>query len=68
MARNTIQELAEEEGVTYESMLETQMKIVPTGRFSEPEEIATLVEFLFSNSQKSITGQAIDINGGAWMG
>jgi 3-oxoacyl-[acyl-carrier protein] reductase len=49
-------------------MLERQKKFVPTGRFIEPEEIAALVQFLFSNAQISITGQAIDINGGAWMG
>ena len=68
MARNRIQEMSEEEGGTYESMLEAQKQYVPTGKFSEPEEIAALVEFLFSNAQTSITGQAIDINGGAWMG
>ena len=49
-------------------MLEKQKNIVPTGRFIEAEEIAALVQFLFSNIQISITGQAIDINGGAWMG
>lgn len=67
MARKRIQEMAEEEGGTYESMLEAQKQYVPTGKFSEPEEIAALVQFLFSNAQTSMTGQAIDINGGAWM-
>ena len=67
MARKRIQDMAEEEGATYESMLEAQKQYVPTGKFSEPEEIAALVEFLFSNAQTSMTGQAIDINGGAWM-
>jgi len=32
---------------------------------SEPEEIADLVAYLLS--QRSITGQAIDINGGSVM-
>ena len=68
MARKRIQDMAEEEGGTYESMLEAQKQYVPTGKFSEPEEIAALVQFLFSNAQTSMTGQAIDINGGAWMG
>jgi NAD(P)-dependent dehydrogenase (short-subunit alcohol dehydrogenase family) len=68
MARDRIKEMATEEGVSYESMLETQKNIVPTGRIIEPEEIAALIQFLFSNVQLSITGQAIDINGGAWMG
>jgi 3-oxoacyl-[acyl-carrier protein] reductase len=49
-------------------MHKQQCDILPSGRMSEPEEIAALVQFLFSDAQKSITGQAIDINGGSWMG
>jgi NAD(P)-dependent dehydrogenase (short-subunit alcohol dehydrogenase family) len=49
-------------------MLQDQKNLVPTGQFSSPGEIAELVAFLFSGVQRSITGQAIDINGGSWMG
>lgn len=68
MARSSIQAMADEAGVGFNEMLQEQKDIVPTGRFSSPEEIAELVAFLFSGAQRSITGQAIDINGGSWMG
>ncbi|PCJ82665.1 MAG: short-chain dehydrogenase [Bacteroidetes bacterium] len=68
MATIRIKEMANEANVSYEDMLTVQESYVTTGKFSEPEEIGALVKFLFSNSQVSITGQAIDINGGAWMG
>jgi NAD(P)-dependent dehydrogenase (short-subunit alcohol dehydrogenase family) len=68
MAQNSIQAMAYHEGVSYEAMHKQQCAILPTGRMSQPEEVAALVQFLFSDAQKSITGQAIDINGGSWMG
>ena len=68
MARSSIQAMADGAGVDYSVMLQDQKDLVPTGQFSAPEEIAELVAFLFSGVQRSITGQAIDINGGSWMG
>ena len=68
MAKSTIQMMADYEGISYDEMHKQQCDILPSGRMSEPEEIAALVQFLFSDAQKSITGQAIDINGGSWMG
>lgn len=68
MARSSIQAMADSSGVDYKIMLQKQKDIVPTGRLSSPDEISELVAFLFSGVQRSITGQAIDINGGSWMG
>jgi NAD(P)-dependent dehydrogenase (short-subunit alcohol dehydrogenase family) len=68
MAKRRILEMANSAKVPFDEMLAEQKSYIPTGKFSEPEEIAALVQFLFSNSQTSITGQAIDINGGSWMG
>ena len=68
MARSSIQAMADGAGVDYNVMLKNQKDLVPTGHFSSPDEIAELVAFLFSGAQCSITGQAIDINGGSWMG
>ena len=68
MARSSIQAMADAEGLTFDQMHETQCALLPTGRMSQPIEIASLVEFLFSNAQQSITGQTIDINNGSWMG
>jgi NAD(P)-dependent dehydrogenase (short-subunit alcohol dehydrogenase family) len=68
MARESIQAMADDVMVDYDVMLKEQSNYLPTGRFSHPNEIAELVAFLFSGVQQSITGQAIDINGGSWMG
>jgi 3-oxoacyl-[acyl-carrier protein] reductase len=44
------------------------MQQVPLGRMSEPEDIAGVVAWLMSPDARGVTGQGIDINGGAWMG
>lgn len=44
------------------------MSYVPMGRMSEPAEIAGTVAWLLSEEARLVTGQAIDHNGGAWMG
>jgi 3-oxoacyl-[acyl-carrier protein] reductase len=41
---------------------------VPLARISEPEEIASLVGYLLSPAAIGFTGQAFDLNNGAWMG
>ena len=41
-------------------------KMIPTGRFGKPEEVAALVAFLASDEAAYITGQAISINGGLY--
>ena len=43
------------------------MRDVPLGRMAQPDEIAATVAWLFSDDARSITGQAIDQNGGAFM-
>lgn len=67
MAQAGIQNLADRQNITYEEAYTQQMGYVPTGKMSEPEEVARLVRFLLSNQQTSITGQALDINNGAFM-
>ena len=39
-------------------------KMIPAGRFGQPEEVAALVSFLCSNEAAYITGQVIHIAGG----
>ena len=41
-------------------------KLVPVGRFGEPEEVAELVAFLVSDMAGYITGEVISINGGIY--
>jgi meso-butanediol dehydrogenase / (S,S)-butanediol dehydrogenase / diacetyl reductase len=40
----------------------------PLGRLETPEDVAGVVLFLASSAGDFITGAAIDVNGGAWMG
>ncbi|MAO46396.1 MAG: short-chain dehydrogenase [Crocinitomicaceae bacterium] len=68
MAKESIQSQADILDMSYEDMLKEVCSVLPTGRMSKPNEIAALVEFLFSNAQRSIVGTTIDINNGSWMG
>ncbi|TAJ23567.1 MAG: SDR family oxidoreductase [Planctomycetota bacterium] len=43
------------------------MQAVPLGRMSQPEDVAGLVAWLLSKDARGVTGQAIDMNGGAFM-
>jgi NAD(P)-dependent dehydrogenase (short-subunit alcohol dehydrogenase family) len=67
MAKAGIKRLADRGGESYETEFERQLSYVPLGRISQPEEIAAMVAFLFSNQQTSMTGQGIDINNGSYM-
>ncbi|HET7043383.1 MAG TPA: SDR family NAD(P)-dependent oxidoreductase [Gaiellaceae bacterium] len=55
-------------GPTREAAHEDAMRFVPMGRMTEPEEIAGTVAWLLSEEARMVTGQAIDHNGGAWLG
>ena len=67
MAQAGIQKLADFSGKSYETAFSEQMGYVPTGKMSQPAEIAAMVDFLFSEQQVSMTGQGIDINNGSFM-
>ncbi len=65
MAQQGLQGIADNIGITKNEFYDIAMQSVPLRRMSPPEEIAGLVAYLLS--QRSITGQAIDINCGAVM-
>jgi NAD(P)-dependent dehydrogenase (short-subunit alcohol dehydrogenase family) len=58
----------DEAGPTRDAAYAQAMGFVPMGRMSEPAEIAGTVAWLLSEEARMVTGQAIDHNGGAWMG
>ncbi len=65
MAQQGLQGIADGIGITKQEFYDIAMQSVPLKRMSKPEEIAGLVAYLLS--QTAITGQALDINGGAVM-
>ena len=48
--------------------VENYRRAVPLGRMGRPEDIAGTVAWLLSEDARGVTGQAIDQNGGAWVG
>ena len=69
MARTGLQGMASALNVTPdEAPRRIAMASVPLGRMSQPAEIAGVVAWLLSPDARGVTGQAIDQNGGAWVG
>jgi NAD(P)-dependent dehydrogenase (short-subunit alcohol dehydrogenase family) len=68
MAWEGIDGIAEAMGVTREEAYRDRMAEVPLSRMSQPADIAGTVAWLLSPDARGVTGQAIDQNGGAWVG
>jgi NAD(P)-dependent dehydrogenase (short-subunit alcohol dehydrogenase family) len=65
MAQQGLKGIADGIGITKDAFYDIAMQSVPLKKMSEPNEIATLISYLLN--QQSMTGQSIDINGGAVM-
>jgi NAD(P)-dependent dehydrogenase (short-subunit alcohol dehydrogenase family) len=65
MSQQGLQGIADGIGITKDEFYDIAMQSVPLRKMSQPAEIADLVAYLVQ--QQSITGQTIDINGGAVM-
>lgn len=68
MAWQGIDGFAAATGQTRDQAFAEAMKPVPLGRMSEPQDVAGLVSYLLSKDARGITGQALDMNNGAWLG
>ncbi len=67
MAREGLEGMAQAMGISFDEARETAMKDVPLGRMSEPRDIAGMVAWLVSEDARGVTGQSLDMNGGAFM-
>lgn len=68
MAWEGIDGMAQGMGISRDEAFAQAMSAVPLGRMSQPEDIAGMVAWLVSADGRGVTGQALDMNGGAWMG
>lgn len=68
MAWEGLAGLADAIGGTRNDAYRAAMRDVPLGRMGEPEDVAGTVAWLLSPDACGVTGQAIDQNGGAWVG
>ncbi|RMH07690.1 MAG: SDR family oxidoreductase, partial [Nitrospirae bacterium] len=68
MARLGIQETAAALGMSAEEFRRQAIAAVPMKRMAEPSEVASLVLYLCSPAAAAITGQAINVCGGATAG
>jgi ketoreductase len=65
MAAEGITEISSHINVSPEDFKKDALTRVPLGRFLDPEEVAGLAVYIASDAAKSMTGQALNICGGA---
>lgn len=59
---------AELRGTTPEAVRQGYIDMTPLGRIEEPEDVADVVVFLASDAARFMTGQAVNVTGGVYMG
>ena len=64
MAQRVRNGYAQAWGVSEEEVLERFQAKIPLGRYSTPEEVAGMVDYLTSDAAASVTSQAINVCGG----
>jgi NAD(P)-dependent dehydrogenase (short-subunit alcohol dehydrogenase family) len=67
MAREGFRQIGRTSRKTVEESRQAAAKMAPLGRVLDPEEVAGLAAYLASDEAKSVTGQAIVIDGGQVM-
>jgi meso-butanediol dehydrogenase / (S,S)-butanediol dehydrogenase / diacetyl reductase len=54
-------------GMSSEAVLQEYVSLTPMGRLEEPEDVAEAVLFLAGDGARFITGEALNVSGGAFM-
>jgi NAD(P)-dependent dehydrogenase (short-subunit alcohol dehydrogenase family) len=54
-------------GITPEEVVQDYLRQTPLGRLEAPEDVAKAVSFLAGPDSDFITGEAMEVNGGAWI-
>jgi meso-butanediol dehydrogenase/(S,S)-butanediol dehydrogenase/diacetyl reductase len=54
-------------GLTPDAVRDEYVRDTPLGRLQEPEDVAKVVGFLAGSDSDFLTGEVIEVNGGAWM-
>jgi NAD(P)-dependent dehydrogenase (short-subunit alcohol dehydrogenase family) len=67
LLRNYTRRIAAENGRTYEEQRAESLKSVPLRTISTPEDVANLALFLASDESRTMTGQSINCDAGAYM-
>jgi NAD(P)-dependent dehydrogenase (short-subunit alcohol dehydrogenase family) len=67
MAWTGIDGMATADGISRDEAYARAMSEVPLRRMSQPADIAGVVAWLLGPDARGVTGQAIDVNGGAFM-
>lgn len=67
MGYQSILSVAESAGRTYEEQLQLIIEDMPSGRITQPEEVANITAFLLTEAAQNIVGESVKISGGAYM-
>ena len=67
MARDGLADMADAMGISPEQAHSVAMEAVPLGRMGQPREVAGMIAWLLSEDALGVTGQGLDMNGGAFM-
>ncbi len=54
-------------GISADQVVEEYKRATPLGRLEKPEDVARAVAFLASADADFMTGEALEVNGGAWI-
>ncbi|HET7627293.1 MAG TPA: SDR family oxidoreductase [Bacillales bacterium] len=65
MGRAAIARRAEREGRTYAEQLATVNENLPSGRVTQPEEVANAIAFLLTDAAENIVGESVKISAGS---